>query len=95
MVAEGATGADSLDDVAAKLSAPRAIWIMVPSGDAVDETIASLSEFCSRKATSSSMAATPTITTACAARHRRDSLASSFSMSGRAAESGGSKKATA
>jgi len=42
MVAEGATGAASLQDVAAKLSAPRAIWIMVPSGEAVDETISSL-----------------------------------------------------
>jgi 6-phosphogluconate dehydrogenase len=43
MVAEGATVAESLSEVAAKLSAPRAIWIMVPSGDPVDETIKSLS----------------------------------------------------
>jgi 6-phosphogluconate dehydrogenase len=43
MVAEGATGADSLTEITSKLSVPRAIWIMVPSGDAVDETIASLS----------------------------------------------------
>ena len=46
MAAEGAlkvTGADSLEDVISKLAAPRAVWIMVPSGDAVDETIASLS----------------------------------------------------
>jgi 6-phosphogluconate dehydrogenase len=42
LVAEGATGSESLSDVTAKLSPPRAIWIMVPSGDAVDETIASL-----------------------------------------------------
>jgi len=42
MVAEGATGADSLASVAAQLTAPRAIWIMVPSGEAVDETIATL-----------------------------------------------------
>ena len=45
MVAEGATGAESLSEVAAKLSAPRAIWIMVPSGDPVDATITSLSGF--------------------------------------------------
>src|SRR5688572_16651007 len=43
MVAEGATGAESLAAVAEKLSAPRAIWIMVPSGEAVDETIGNLS----------------------------------------------------
>jgi len=42
MVAEGATGADSLEAVASNLRAPRAIWIMVPSGDPVDETIAAL-----------------------------------------------------
>ena len=45
MVAEGATGAETLQAVADTLSAPRSIWIMVPSGDAVDETIASLSGF--------------------------------------------------
>src|SRR5262249_9503363 len=43
MEADGATGADSLESVVSKLQAPRAIWIMVPSGEAVDETIASLS----------------------------------------------------
>jgi len=41
-VAEGAVGADSLASVAENLSVPRAIWIMVPSGEAVDETIATL-----------------------------------------------------
>jgi 6-phosphogluconate dehydrogenase len=48
MVAEGATGAESLTEIAAKLSVPRAVWIMVPSGDAVDQTIASLSGSLSR-----------------------------------------------
>ena len=43
MAGEGATGAESLSNVAAKLSVPRAIWIMVPSGDPVDETMKSLS----------------------------------------------------
>jgi 6-phosphogluconate dehydrogenase len=43
MAAEGGTGVESLSEVVAKLSAPRAIWIMVPSGDPVDETMKSLS----------------------------------------------------
>jgi 6-phosphogluconate dehydrogenase len=43
IVAAGAVGVDSLSAVAAKLASPRAIWIMVPSGNPVDETIASLS----------------------------------------------------
>jgi 6-phosphogluconate dehydrogenase len=43
MAAEGAVGADSLESIVSKLQAPRAVWIMVPSGEPVDETIASLS----------------------------------------------------
>ena len=42
VVAAGAEGADSLASLAAKLTRPRAIWIMVPSGAPVDETIAAL-----------------------------------------------------
>src|SRR5436190_15099461 len=45
MAAEGAVGADSLEGVVSQLLAPRAVWIMVPSGDPVDQTIASLSGF--------------------------------------------------
>src|SRR5262245_50395934 len=45
MVNEGAVGADSRERVVSQLQAPRAIWIMVPSGDPVDETIASLTPF--------------------------------------------------
>jgi 6-phosphogluconate dehydrogenase len=36
---EGAIGADSLDDFIAKLSKPRAVWIMVPSGEATEKTV--------------------------------------------------------
>src|SRR5258706_8924324 len=42
VVGAGAEGADSLASLAAKLARPRAIWIMVPSGAPVDETIAAL-----------------------------------------------------
>ncbi|MBV9736888.1 MAG: decarboxylating 6-phosphogluconate dehydrogenase [Candidatus Eremiobacteraeota bacterium] len=38
----GATGADSLKDVVAKLSPPRIVWLMVPSGPPTDETIDAL-----------------------------------------------------
>ena len=39
VVDKGATGAASLADFVKKLSLPRAIWLMVPSGDPVDQTI--------------------------------------------------------
>jgi 6-phosphogluconate dehydrogenase len=42
VTAAGAGGADSLAVLAGKLGVPRAIWIMVPSGAPVDETIAAL-----------------------------------------------------
>ncbi len=42
VVAAGAEGADSLSGLAGKLGKPRAVWIMVPSGSPVDDTIATL-----------------------------------------------------
>jgi 6-phosphogluconate dehydrogenase len=42
VAAVGAVAIDSLGDFVAKLRAPRAIWLMVPSGKPVDETIAAL-----------------------------------------------------
>jgi len=36
---EGATGSDSLDDFIAKLNKPRAVWIMVPAGEATEKTV--------------------------------------------------------
>jgi len=38
----GSVGVNSLEDLVKNLKAPRAIWMMVPSGDPVDETIAKL-----------------------------------------------------
>jgi 6-phosphogluconate dehydrogenase len=39
---EGATGASSLEDLAAKLSAPRSVWVMVPAGKITEETVQGL-----------------------------------------------------
>src|ERR1700734_3630802 len=38
----GSVGVSSLEDLAKNLAAPRAIWLMVPQGKPVDETIAKL-----------------------------------------------------
>jgi len=42
VVDKGAVGAHSLADFIQQLSLPRAIWLMVPSGDPVDQTIEQL-----------------------------------------------------
>ncbi|RZK88309.1 MAG: decarboxylating 6-phosphogluconate dehydrogenase, partial [Methylobacterium sp.] len=42
LVAEGATGADSLEDFVAKLSAPRAAWVMLPAGAITEATVTTL-----------------------------------------------------
>jgi 6-phosphogluconate dehydrogenase len=36
---EGATGATSLEDLVAKLEAPRTVWVMLPAGKITEETI--------------------------------------------------------
>jgi 6-phosphogluconate dehydrogenase len=38
----GAVGADDVADMVAKLEAPRVVWIMVPAGKPVDDTISAL-----------------------------------------------------
>ncbi|MDH5563032.1 MAG: decarboxylating 6-phosphogluconate dehydrogenase [Nitrospirota bacterium] len=40
---KGATGATSLEDLISKLPQPRAVWVMVPSGDPTEDTIRHLS----------------------------------------------------
>jgi 6-phosphogluconate dehydrogenase len=44
MAGEGATPAASLDAFAAALRTPRAAWVMVPSGNATEQTVAQLSD---------------------------------------------------
>jgi 6-phosphogluconate dehydrogenase len=39
LAGEGATGAESLDDLLAKLKPSRAVWIMVPAGQATEQTV--------------------------------------------------------
>jgi 6-phosphogluconate dehydrogenase len=46
LVGEGATGATSLEDVAAKLQAPRIFWIMLPAGAPTESTIETVAALC-------------------------------------------------
>jgi 6-phosphogluconate dehydrogenase len=47
LVKDGATGAASLDELAAKLDAPRIFWVMVPAGAPTESTVAELREIAS------------------------------------------------
>jgi len=42
LVAQGAIGASSIADLVGKLTRPRAVWLMVPSGDPTENTINTL-----------------------------------------------------
>jgi 6-phosphogluconate dehydrogenase len=44
LVADGAIGASSLEDVAKKLSPPRVAWVMVPAGAITEETLFALAK---------------------------------------------------
>jgi 6-phosphogluconate dehydrogenase len=44
LVAEGATGSDSLATLVAGLARPRAVWVMVPAGGPTESTVAELAE---------------------------------------------------
>ncbi len=42
MAGEGATGAQSIEDLVKRLQPPRAVWVMVPAGEITDRTIAAV-----------------------------------------------------
>ncbi len=44
LVKEGATGAASLEELVQKMAKPCAIWVMVPAGQATEDTVLSLSK---------------------------------------------------
>ncbi len=43
LAGEGMTGAKGLEDIVKKLEAPRAVWVMLPSGKITEDTITTLS----------------------------------------------------
>ena len=45
---EGATGASSLAELAEKLDAPRAVWVMVPAGEITESTVKQVAEVLER-----------------------------------------------
>ncbi len=44
LVAEGAEGATSLEELAQKLSAPRTVWVMVPAGHITESTVSGVAD---------------------------------------------------
>jgi len=44
LTAAGGTGARSLEDLVARLPAPRAVWVMVPAGSPTEETVLALGQ---------------------------------------------------
>jgi 6-phosphogluconate dehydrogenase len=47
LVNDGAVGANSLAELVSKLSAPRSVWLMVPSGQITEDTLQSVTELLS------------------------------------------------
>jgi 6-phosphogluconate dehydrogenase len=47
LAGEGAVGASSMEELIQKLTPPRAVWIMVPAGDATEKTVETLGKLLS------------------------------------------------
>ena len=48
LVVEGAVGADTLGELVTRLSGPRVVWVMVPSGSITDDTVTALADLLSK-----------------------------------------------
>lgn len=48
LVSDGATGAESLTDLVSKLTAPRAVWLMLPAGEITEKTVLALQSLLSK-----------------------------------------------
>lgn len=48
LAGEGAVGAASVDELIGRLSEPRAVWVMVPAGEATEKTVDTLAQRLSR-----------------------------------------------
>jgi 6-phosphogluconate dehydrogenase len=48
VAADGATGAADLADLAARLAAPRVVWVMLPAGAPTEETVTALADLLAR-----------------------------------------------
>jgi len=94
IMSEGAEGAFSLAELVAKLPAPRAVWLMVPAGDATESMIGELAGLLGPGDTIID-AATRTSTTMSGATRWSPRRASGTSMRARRAASGASRSATA
>ena len=95
LAGEGATGSASLDDLVTKLTAPRAAWVMVPSGDPTEKTVQACSSPAWRQATPLSTAAIPISRMTSAAPKCAPPKACTMSTSAPAAASGDWSAATA
>ncbi len=91
---EGAVASFSIEELVSKLEKPRAVWVMVPAGDATEAQITALWNTSSR-VTRSSTAATRTSTTTSAGTPSSPRGASTMSTPGRQAGSGACRWATA